>query len=56
MPKACNDFEAELSEFDGEPDHLRPLVFYPPKVTVSALVNPCRESRPRGFGLNSPAG
>lgn len=35
----CADFEAELMEFDGEDDHVHLLVNYPPKVSVSALVN-----------------
>jgi putative transposase len=35
----CADFEAELVEFDGEDDHVHLLVNYPPKVSVSALVN-----------------
>ena len=35
----CTDFEAELVEFDGEDDHVRLLVNYPPKVAVSKLVN-----------------
>jgi putative transposase len=35
----CRDFEAELVEFDGEDDHVRLLVNYPPKVSVSSLVN-----------------
>jgi putative transposase len=35
----CLDFEAELVEFDGEDDHVHLLVNYPPKVSVSALVN-----------------
>ena len=30
---------AELVEFDGEDDHVRLLVNYPPKVSVSSLVN-----------------
>ena len=34
----CTDFEAELVEFDGEDDHVH-LLNYPPKVSVSALVN-----------------
>ena len=37
--KICNDFEAELVEFDGEHDHVHLLVNYPPKVAVSKLVN-----------------
>ena len=35
----CVDFEATLVEFDGEDDHVHLLVEYPPKVTVSKLVN-----------------
>ncbi|MDP2211062.1 MAG: IS200/IS605 family transposase [Candidatus Aquicultor sp.] len=35
----CTDFEAELVEFDGEDDHVHLLVNYPPKVSVSTLVN-----------------
>lgn len=35
----CTDFEAELVEFDGEDDHVHLLVNYPPKVSVSKLVN-----------------
>jgi putative transposase len=35
----CNDFEAELVEFDGEEDHVHLLVNYQPKVAVSNLVN-----------------
>ena len=37
--KVCKDFEAVLSEFDGEDDHVHLLVNYPPKVSVSSLVN-----------------
>jgi len=35
----CKDFEAELIEFDGETDHVHLLINYPPKVSVSSLVN-----------------
>jgi putative transposase len=35
----CQDFEAELVEFNGEEDHVHLLVNYPPKVSVSHLVN-----------------
>ncbi len=35
----CSDFEANLVEFDGETDHVHLLVEYPPKVSVSRLVN-----------------
>ena len=35
----CQDFEAELVEFEGEKDHVHLLINYPPKVSVSRLVN-----------------
>ncbi|WP_212876734.1 IS200/IS605 family transposase [Helicobacter pylori] len=37
--KVCKDFESELVEFDGESDHVHLLINYPPKVSVSKLVN-----------------
>ena len=37
--KICKDFDAELKEFNGESDHVYLLVEYPPKVTISKLVN-----------------
>jgi len=37
--KICRGFEAELVAFNGEADHVHLLVNYPPKVTVSKLVN-----------------
>ncbi|MBP9763623.1 MAG: IS200/IS605 family transposase [Candidatus Pacebacteria bacterium] len=35
----CADFEADLKEFNGEKDHVHLLVNYPPKVSLSKLVN-----------------
>lgn len=35
----CKDFGATLVEFEGEKDHVHLLVNYPPKVSVSRLVN-----------------
>lgn len=35
----CKEFEVELVEFDGEEDHVHLLVNYPPKVSLSKLVN-----------------
>lgn len=37
--KVCKDFGAELMEFEGERDHVHLLVNYPPKVSVSKIVN-----------------
>jgi putative transposase len=39
LDKVCQDFAAELMEFEGEDDHVHLLVAYPPKVAISALVN-----------------
>jgi len=35
----CDDFGAELVEFNGETDHVHLLVNYPPTVAISKLVN-----------------
>lgn len=37
--KVCNDFDSELEEFNGEHDHVHLLINYPPKVSISSLVN-----------------
>ena len=37
--ETCDSFDAELTEFDGEGDHVHLLVNYPPKVQVSIHVN-----------------
>lgn len=39
MREVCSDFECELVEFNGEPEHVHLLVNFPPKVAVSKLVN-----------------
>jgi putative transposase len=39
MRQACDDFGASLREFNGETDHVHLLMFYPPRVSVSAPVN-----------------
>ncbi len=39
MRKVCEDFGAELKEFNGERDHVHLLVHHPLKVAVSKLVN-----------------
>jgi putative transposase len=37
--KVCSDFDTELIEVDGEKDHIHLLINYPPKVSISYLVN-----------------
>ncbi|MET7989043.1 IS200/IS605 family transposase [Streptomyces sp. NPDC005281] len=39
MRKVCEDFAAELKEFNGETDHVHLLVHHPPKVALASLVN-----------------
>lgn len=56
--KVCEGFEAELVECNGEDDHVHLLVHYPPKVSLSKLVNSLkgvssrrlREDRPEVSG------
>jgi len=50
----CTDFEAELVEFDGEDDHVHLLVNYPPKVSVSILVNSLKGVSSRRLRLMHP--
>ena len=35
----CDGFAAELIEFEGEKDYVHLLVKYPPKLSISTLVN-----------------
>ena len=52
--KVCEDFEAELVEFDGEEDHVHLLVNYPPKVSLSKLVNSLKGVSSRKLKLHHP--
>ncbi|WP_326628436.1 IS200/IS605 family transposase [Nonomuraea fuscirosea] len=42
MIEVCDNFEAELREFNGADDHVHLLVHYPPKMAVSKLVKPLK--------------
>lgn len=35
----CRGFEVDLVEFNGEQDHVHLLINYPPKTTLSTLIN-----------------
>ena len=37
--KTCRKMGVELSEFDGERDHVHLLINYPPKYSISKIVN-----------------
>lgn len=39
LATVCGDFKATLVEFNGESDHVHLLVYYPPKISISVLVN-----------------
>ncbi|PCS22601.1 Mobile element protein [Candidatus Enterovibrio escicola] len=39
LEETCQDFEVNLTEFNGEKDHVHLLVEYPPKVQLSKLIN-----------------
>lgn len=54
LEKVCHDFEAVLVEFDGEEDHVHLLVNYPPKISLSALVNSLKGVSSRKLKLHHP--
>ncbi|BFO14694.1 hypothetical protein SHKM778_10820 [Streptomyces sp. KM77-8] len=54
MRAVCEDFEAELVEFNGENNHVHLLVNFPPKVAVSKLVNSSRACPRAGSARSSP--
>ena len=39
MTDVCGDFEPGLAEFNGEADHVRLLMNFPPKTALPRLVN-----------------
>lgn len=51
----CTDFEVDLKEFNGEPDHVHLLVNYPPKVALSELVNSLKGVSSRRLKQEFPA-
>lgn len=50
----ADDFEAALRECDGEHDHVHLLIEYPPKVSVSKLVNSLKGVSSRLLRKESP--
>lgn len=37
--QVCENFESTLIEFEGQADHVHLLIYYPPKISISTLVN-----------------
>jgi putative transposase len=56
MRSVCADFECELVEFNGENNHGHLLVNFPPKVTVTKLVNSLKGVSSRRLRLGAPPG
>jgi putative transposase len=52
--KVCGDFEATLVEMDGEDHHVHLLVNYPPKHSISTLVNSLKGVSSRLLRLERP--
>lgn len=52
--KICQDFEAELIEFEGEDNHVHLLVNYPPKMAISSLVNSLKGASSRTLRKRHP--
>ena len=52
--KICEDFGATLEEINGEQDHVHLLVTYPPKVSVSSLVNSLKGASSRVMRSERP--
>ena len=50
----CADFEAQLVEMNGEDNHVHLLVHYPPKHSVSSLVNSLKGVSSRLLRLERP--
>lgn len=55
MRSVCSDFGADLTEFNGENDHVHLLVQYPPTVTLSKLVNSLKGVSSRTLRRDYPA-
>jgi putative transposase len=52
--KVCIDFESQLVEMNGEVDHVHLLINYPPKHSVSTLVNSLKGVSSRLLRLERP--
>ena len=44
---ACKRLESELIEMDGEEDHVHLLIAYPPKLSISVMVNNLKSTSSR---------
>jgi len=47
LDSACDKLDCQILEFDGEEDHVHLLVEYPPKLSISVLVNNLKSTSSR---------
>jgi putative transposase len=52
--KVCSDFDAQLVEMDGEAEHVHLLINYPPKHSVSSIVNSLKGVSSRLLRIERP--
>jgi putative transposase len=50
----CRDFQAQLVEMNGEAEHVHLLIHYPPKHSVSSLVNSLKGVSSRLLRIERP--
>jgi putative transposase len=50
----CDEFESELLEMNGEQDHVHLLISYPPKHSISMLVNSLKGVSSRRLKIEFP--
>ncbi len=52
--KVCSDFQAQLVEMNGEAEHVHLLINYPPKRSVSSMVNSLKGVSSRLLRIERP--
>ena len=52
--KVCSDFEAQLVEMNGQAEHVHLLITYPPKHSVSSMVNSLKGVSSRLLRIERP--
>ncbi|MGL4735269.1 MAG: IS200/IS605 family transposase [Enterovibrio sp.] len=54
LGSACVKLECDLIEMDGEQDHVHLLISYPPKLSISVMVNNLKAVSSRMLRLQNP--
>jgi putative transposase len=55
MRQVCAEIDTELREFNGQTDHVHLLVYYPPSLALSVLVNRLKGVSSRRLRQQYPA-